>query len=406
MLLKTLKIRLYPSIEQEALMWKHIGAMRFIYNWALAKNIENFKQFNKRLSVNDLGKELTKLKRLEEYSWLYEISNATLKESLRDLEKAYKRFFQIQKESEKFSKAKIKKSQRLGKNLDVYDLKGHPKFKSRKKSEPKFYSRHDRTKFLDDTVHLEMLGNIKYKSDYNIDLTAISKFSNPRVMHNGRVWVLNIGIEVEDEKCKLNDFILGIDLGIKKLAVTNIDSLEAKNINRTKEVRSLEKKLLKLQRQCSRKYLMNRSGDKFKNTNNIIKLEQKIKKLHNRLKHIRENYIHQITSKMVKTKPKMVVMEDLKVSNMMKNKHLSKAIQKQGFNMFIDQMKYKCNKLGIKFVAADTFYPSSKKCSNCGTIKKDLKLSDRVYKCICGFTCDRDKNAAYNLANYGLEISL
>ncbi|SHK61234.1 transposase, IS605 OrfB family, central region [Paramaledivibacter caminithermalis DSM 15212] len=148
---------------------------------------------------------------------------------------------------------------------------------------------------------------------------------------------------------------------------------------------------------------MNKKGGSYQKTKNIAKIEKKIKKLHRKLQNIRLNHIHQTTSKMVKAKPSRVVMEDLKVSNMMKNKHLAKAIANQGFYTFINQMNYKCEKYGIEFIQTPTFYPSSKTCSNCGTIKKDLKLSDRVYKCECGFTCDRDKNASYNLANYGLE---
>ena len=207
---------------------------------------------------------------------------------------------------------------------------------------------------------------------------------------NGRVWVLSVAIEIETEKEKLNDFTVGVDLGIKALSITNRDELDAKNINKTQTVRQLEKKLKKLQKQCSRKHEMNKKGESYQKTKNILKLEKRIKKLHRRLAHIRENHIHQATAKIVKTKPFSVVMEDLKVSNMLKNKHLSQAIAKQGFNTFIQ---------------VPTFYPSSKMCSGCGNLKKDLKLSDRNYKCQCGFIADRDKNASYNLAKYGLEIS-
>lgn len=150
---------------------------------------------------------------------------------------------------------------------------------------------------------------------------------------------------------------------------------------------------------------MNRKGGSYQKTKNIAKIEKKIKRLHSKLQHIRLNHIHKATNKMVKTKPLRVVMEDLNVRGMMKNRHLSKAIAEQGFYTFVTQMKYKCEMYGIEFIQIPRFYPSSKTCSNCGTIKKDLKLSDRTYKCECGFTCDRDKNASYNLANYGLEKS-
>lgn len=373
-----INVRLYPTEEQITLMYKHIGCMRFVYNWALAKQIDNYKLNGKKISVTELGKELTILKNTEGYEWLYEVSNATLKESIRDLNKAYKNFF---------------------------NGSGFPKFKSKRKSEPKFYSRYDKVYFKNEFVNLEKIGKVKFKADYDIDLTTITKFSNPRVKFNGRVWVLSVGIETQTENITLNDFSLGIDLGIKELAVTNIDSLDTKNINKTNRVKKLSKKLKRLQRQCSRKYIMNKKGGSYQKTKNITKIELKIKKLHSKLKNIRLNHTHQATSKMVKIKPSRVVMETLNVKGMIKNKHLSKAIAEQGFNIFINQMKYKCEKYGIEFIQVPTFYPSSKTCSHCGSIKKDLKLSHRIYKCTCGFTCDRDKNASYNLANYGLEIS-
>ena len=375
-MMRGLNIRLYPTKEQEELMYKHIGSMRFVWNWALDKQVDFYKKTKKKLSVTELGKELTRIKQLKEYTWLYEVSNATLKESIRDLDKAYQRFFKGS---------------------------GFPKFKSRKKSEPRFYSRYDKVKFTKDTVNLEKIGKVKYRADYAMDLTQITKFANPRVKFNGRCWVLTLGIETSIKEVKINDFSLGIDLGIKELAITNIDELDTKNINKTQKVKKLIKKLKRLQRQCSRKYENNREGVRYQKTKNIAKLENKIKKLHNKIRNIRLNHIHQATSMMVKTKPSRVVMEDLNVRGMMKNRHLSRAIAEQGFYTFISQMKYKCERYGIEFIQVPRFYPSSKTCSNCGNIKKDLKLSDRTYRCSCGFTCDRDKNASYNLANYDLE---
>ena len=153
----------------------------------------------------------------------------------------------------------------------------------------------------------------------------------------------------------------------------------------------------------SRKYEANREGDKFVKTNNIIKLEKQIKLLHRKLSNIRNNHIHQATNKIIKLKPFRVVMEDLNIKGMMKNKCLSKAIQEQCFYEFIRQMKYKCEWNGIEFIQVDRFYPSSKTCSCCGNIKKDLKLSDRTYICDkCGLIIDRDLNASINLGNYGL----
>lgn len=158
-----------------------------------------------------------------------------------------------------------------------------------------------------------------------------------------------------------------------------------------------------MQRCISKKYIKNKIGNKFIKTMNIKKLEHKIKLIHRRIKNIRENYIHQITSHLVKTKPSRIVIEDLNIKGMLKNKHLSKATAEQSFYRFISVLGYKCDWNNIKFIKADRFYPSSKLCSCCGNIKKDLKLKDRTYKCSsCGFIIDRDFNASLNLANYKL----
>lgn len=176
-----------------------------------------------------------------------------------------------------------------------------------------------------------------------------------------------------------------------------------KNINKTHTVKQLNKKLRRLQRQVSRKYLKNKSGNKFIKTSNIVRLEHKIKLIHRRLKNIRENYIHQITTYLVKTKPSRIVIEDLNIRGMLKNKHLSKAIAEQCFYKFITTLDYKCRWGSIEFIKANRFYPSSKLCSRCNNIKKDLRLKDRVYTCHrCGLVIDRDFNASINLANYKL----
>ncbi|MGL5417515.1 MAG: RNA-guided endonuclease InsQ/TnpB family protein [Clostridium sp.] len=378
---KGFTIRLFPTEEQDILMRKHIGSQRYIYNWGLAKNKELYELEKKKYSTTDLGKMLTKFKKEDEVKWLNEISNATLKESLRNLDKAYTNFFKGG---------------------------GFPKFRSKKHSNATFYTRYDRLKFhSNNTVNLEKIGRIKFKSSYkDYDFTRITKFSNPTVTWNNRCWVLNFTIDIESNVNKLEDKVLGIDLGIKQLAICNLDGLDIPNINKIKIVKDLEKKLKKLQRQCSRKYEKNKKGGSYQKTKNIAKLELKIKKLNSKLKNIRLNHIHQATNKLVKTNARMIVMEDLKTSNMMKNNHLAKAIANQGFYKFIEQIKYKCALNGIEFIQVPTFYPSSKMCSCCGSIKKDLKLSDRIYKCTCGFTCDRDKNATFNLAKYGLSQSL
>lgn len=373
-MIKGFKIRLYPTKEQEILFYKHINCQRYIYNWALNLNNELYKKDKKKYSSTELSKMLTQYKKQK--VWLNEVSSATLKESIRNLDKAYTNFY--------------KKRSKL------------PKFKSKKKSKLSFYSRYNRIKFYENnTVNLEKIGKVKYKSSYNIDFTKENLFKNPNVSYNGRCWVLTFGLEVENKVDKLTKNIIGIDLGIKYLATCS-DGVVYKNINKEIIIKKLEKKLKRLQRKVSKKYLKNKKGGRYIKTNNIKKLEKDIKHIHQRLKNIRLNYLHQTTTNIVKTKPYKVVMEDISVTNMMKNKSIAKQVSKLGLYEFIRQMKYKCEWNNIKFIQVDRYYPSSKMCSKCGNIKHDLKLLERKYTCECGLNIDRDFNASLNLMNYGL----
>ena len=376
-MMKSVKIRLLPTKEQEELMFKSIGCSRFAYNCALNRCIELYKQ-GVKYNMSNIRKEFTQLKKQEEYKWLNEVSNTTMVESMRNLDKAFKSFFR-------------KKS-------------GYPKFKTKRKSKQSFYVRYDRLYFINNFANIEKIGKVKYKTNYDIPQGKnICKFSNPYCSFDGKYWYLSFGFEVEENQTTLNkDLSIGIDLGIKHLAVVNVLDKPIKNINKTKRVKRLKKRLKRLQRQVSRKYEANKQGNKCVKTNNIIKLEKRIKLLHRKLSNIRNNHIHQATNKIIKLKPYRVVMEDLNIKGMIKNKHLSKAIQEQCFYEFIRQMKYKCEFNGIQFIQADRYFPSSKMCSCCGSIKKDLKLKDRVYKCDCGLEIDRDLNASINLSNYGL----
>lgn len=373
-MIKSVKIRLLPTKEQELLMLKSIGCSRFAYNWALNRANEMYQNGDK-YSMANIRKEFTQLKKQEDFKWLNEVSNTMMVESMRNLDKAFKSFFK-------------KKS-------------GYPKFKSKRKSSKSFYARHDALYFKDGVCNIEKIGKVKFKTNYDI---PNCKYSNPYCSYDGKYWYLSFGFEVEENQTTLNkDLSIGIDLGVKDLATINVLDKPIVNINKTKKVRRLKKKLKRLQRQISRKYEANKNGNKFVKTNNIVKLEKQIKLLHRKLSNIRNNHIHQATNRVIKLKPYRVVMEDLNVGGMMKNKHLAKAIQEQCFYEFIRQMKYKCEFNGIDFVQVDRWYPSSKTCSCCGSIKQDLKLKDRTYKCNdCGLEIDRDKNASINLGNYGL----
>lgn len=277
-------------------------------------------------------------------------------------------------------------------------MSGKPRFKSRKRSKKSFYHDNVKLKVKDNKlVKIEKVGWIKTNEQLPIGV----KYTNPRISYDNKYWYLSVGIEQEGIQEELTEISLGIDLGLKNLAICS-DGAIYKNINKTCTVKKIEKKLKRLQRQISRKYEKNKKGKEYVKTKNIIKLEKQIQQVHRRLTNIRNNYLHQTTTSIVKTKPYRIAIEDLAVSNMMKNKHLSDAIRKQGFYEFRRQLEYKCNFRGINLVVADRFYPSSKSCSQCGKIKKDLKLKDRVYKCSCGLNIDRDLNASINLSKYKL----
>lgn len=377
-MIKGYKIRIYPTPEQEKQMWQHIGSCRYIWNYMLAIQEERHKQGEKRLSAFSMMNLLKPLKNDGEHDWLYEVSNTSLQIVCRDLDKAYSAFFK-----------KIAK---------------YPKFKSKKRSKSNFPIRADAFYFKDEhLVQIQKVGKVKYKTDFNLPIGREHKFTNPRISYNNGKWILSFGMECENQAPTLSDKAMGIDLGVKDLAVVAYgdEHLTFHNINKSKKMRELNKKAKQTQRAISRKYEANRRGKAYIKTKNIEKLETKLRSLHQRIANIRSNYIHQTTHTLVSMLPKRVVMEDLNISGMMNNKHLSKAIQEQCFYEFIRQMRYKSEWNGIEFVQADRFYPSSKTCSCCGSIKHDLKLKDRTYTCPeCGMVIDRDLNAAINLSRY------
>lgn len=370
-MIKAIKVRLYPNEKQEESLWKSVGTARYIYNWALARQEENYKNGEKFISDGILRKELTQLKK-SELSWLNEVSNNVAKQAVKDACNAYKRFFK--------------------------GLSDKPRFKSKRKSKKSFYN--DNVAFRvkeNNLVKIEKVGWVKTNEQLPIGV----KYSNPRISYDNKYWYISVGIEQEEIQEELTDVSLGIDLGLKEFAICS-DGTVFKNINKSYVVRKIEKRLKRLQKQVSRKYELNRIGKEYIKTNNIIKLEKQIQQVHRRLANIRNNYLHQTTASIVKTKPYRVVIEDLNVKGMMKNKHLSDSVRKQGFYEFKRQLEYKCKFRGIELILADRFYPSSKTCSQCGEVKKDLKLKDRVYKCSCGLIIDRDLNASINLSRYKL----
>lgn len=366
------KIRLIPSPEHERQLWMSAGVSRWAYNWTLARQEANYSNGNKKfLSDNVLRKEITQLKKIEEYRWLGGVSSKVASQSVIDACNAYKRFFK--------------------------GISNKPKFKSKRKTKPSFYCPNDKIKFKNKSALIEKVGWIKTAEKFPI----VDQYFNPRVTHDGKYWYLSVIVEKEIKTSEKTNVIIGIDLGIKELAVCS-NGMAFKNINKTPEVRKIEKRLKRLQRKVSKKYLLNKEGERYVKTSNIIKLERNIRLLYRRLKNIRDNHLHQATNAVVKTKPSKVVMEDLDIKGMMKNKYMSKAVQNQKMYEFKRQMIYKCRRNQIEFLQVDRWFPSSKTCSNCGNIKRSLNLQERMYVCECGIVIDRDMNAALNLAKAGI----
>ena len=381
---------LLPNNKQKTKLFQYADTARFAYNWALGREQENYKNGGKFISDGELRKEFTQLKKTDEYAWLNEIDCDVPKQAIKDACEAYRDFF---KGYTKF-----------------------PRFKSKKHSVPKFYQDNVKIKFTDTHVKLMLIaGKGKATSKRNQKFCRIRlaehgriptdcKYCNPRIKYDGLNWYITVGIEYEDSTTLLSNEGIGIDLGIKDSAICS-DGNTYKNINKLQKIKKLEKRKRRLQRSISRKYEKNKEGGSYCKTSNIIKSEKELLKLNHRLTNIRQNYLHQTTTEIVKTKPSFVVLEDLNVKGMMKNRHLSKAVQQQCFAEFRRQIEYKSAWNNIPVIIADRFFPSSKLCSCCGNIKSDLKLSDRIYKCECGNVIDRDYQASLNLKRYG-EIAL
>ena len=386
-MIKTIRVMLNPNNKQKTKLFQYANTARFAYNWALGREQENYKNCGKFISDGDLRKEFTQLKKTDEYAWLNEIDCDVPKQAIKDACVAYRRFFNG------YSK--------------------FPRFKSRKHSTPSFYQDNVKIKFTNTHVKLMLVsGKGKATSKRNQKFCRVRlveygriptknvKYMNPRIKYDGLNWYITVGIEYEDSDTLPSNEGIGIDLGIKDLAICS-DGSTYKNINKSQKVKKLEKRKRRLQRSISRRYEKNKKGESYCKTSNIIKREKELLKLNHRLTNIRQNYLHQITSEIVKRKPSFICIEDLNVKGMMKNRHLSKAVQQQCFGEFRQQIEYKSAWNNIRVIIANRFFPSSKLCSCCGNIKKDLKLSDRIYKCECGNVIDRDYQASLNLKRYG-----
>lgn len=387
-MIKTIRVMLIPNKHQATRLFQFAGTARFAFNWALEQEKKNFEAGGKFISDFELRKLFTQFKNEPSNKWLYTISNNVCKQAIKDAILAYQKFFN--------------------------GLAQHPKYKSRKRNRPSFYIDPVKLQVTSTHVKLESIAQSKKKGRQRANWFRLAEqeripldasYSNPRITFDGLNWFLTVGIDCEAPEAvpSTNDGI-GIDVGVKDLAICSTGQVY-KNINKSSRVRRLKKKVRRLQRQISRKYLKNKKGESYRKTRNIVRSEKQLLRVTHRLTNIRTNYIQQVSTEIVKREPSFIVLEDLNVSGMMKNRYLARAVQEQKLAEFYRIVQYKCEWHGIRLITADRFYASSKLCSVCGHKKPDLKLSDRIYRCEhCGTVIDRDYNASLNLYHYGKSI--
>ena len=374
---KALKIELKLTVAQKIKVCQTIGTERFIYNEYIKYNQEQYKLGNKFVSANDFSKYINNiyLPNNPDKKWIKDVSSKSVKQAMIYGEQAFKRFF---KGLTAFPVFKKKGRNELG----AYFVKNN-------KKDFEFY----RHKIKIPTLKFVRVKEYGYiPKNANIKSGTITKIADK--------YFLSLIIEVKDIVKTENTSIkgLGIDLGIKDTAICSNGKI-FKNINKTIKIKKLKKKLKREQRKMSRSIEYSKSKKiKLRELKNFNKKKLKVQKIFYRLNCIRDDYNNKIVNEITRAKLKYITIEDLKVSNMIKNKHLSKAIQEQNFYAIRTKLINKCKERNIELRLVDTFYPSSKTCSCCGEIKKDLKLNDRIYKCCnCGLEIDRDYNASINL---------
>ena len=375
-MLKSFKTEINPTSEQKVKINKTIGTCRYIYNFYLSHNKTLYDKGEKFMSGKSFSVWINNeyITNNPDKGWIKEVSSKSVKKSIEDGYIAFKRFFKNQS--------------------------GFPKFKKKGKSDVKMYfvknnptdCRCERHR-----INIPTLGWVRLKEKGYIPTSKdgwVIK-SGTVSIKAGRYYV-SVLIEVPDTEIANNSNEgIGIDLGLKDFAIVS-NGKTYKNINKSARLKKLEKQLHREQRCLSRKYENLKKGGVTQRAN-IQKQKLKVQKLHQKMENIRADYINKTIAEIVKTKPSYITIEDLNVKGMMKNRYLSKAVASQKFYEFRTKLKNKCDENGIELRVVDKMYPSSKLCHCCGAIKKDLKLSDRIYKCDCGYMADRDYNASLNL---------
>lgn len=376
-MLKSFKTEINPTQEQKVKINKTIGTCRYVYNFYLSHNKERYDRGEKFMTGKSFSVWLNNeyIPDNPDKAWIKGVSSKSIKKSIEDGCTAFSKFFKHQS--------------------------AFPKFKKKGNSDVKMYFvKTDKKTIIPCQRHrikIPTLGWVRLKEKGYIPTTKDGFIirSGTISVKAGRYYVSAL-VEIPDNQIT-NDFSdgIGIDLGLKDFAVVSNGKIY-KNINKSGKIKKLEKKLRREQRCLSRKYENLKKGETTQRAN-IQKQKLKVQKLYHKMDNVRTDYINKTIAKIVKTKPSYITIEDLNVKGMMKNRHLSKAVASQKFHEFRTKLKKKCDENGIELRIADRFYPSSKRCHCCGCIKKDLKLSDRIYRCACGYEEDRDFNASLNL---------
>ncbi|MGH1305733.1 RNA-guided endonuclease InsQ/TnpB family protein [Bacillus pretiosus] len=369
------KVRLIPTPEQEQVLRNHAGAARFAYNYCKRMSDRYYKLFGKSVSQLALQKRFTKIKKRKRYEWLKDINAQVPKQASKDFDKARKHSFK------------------------KYKNGYHTSYKSKKDVIQGFYANYERLIIGKKVVHIQSIGEVKTSQQ----LPRNKKPSNPRVTFDGRHWWISVGFQEDFESQELTNESIGVDIGLKELFVASNGTKE-RNINKDAKVKKLLKRKKSAQRDMSRRF---KKGVKIQSAG-YEKAKAEHLRLSRKITNIRNNHIHQATAKLVKTKPVRIVVEDLPISNLLKNKKLSKAFSFQKLHFFFQCLSYKCEKYGIAYVKADKWFASSKICSCCG-VKYDhsvqpegqWSLKIREWRCVeCNSHHDRDVNAAINLSRW------
>lgn len=375
-MLKSFKTEIHPTEEQKARIRRTIGTCRYVYNFYLGHNKALHDNGEKFMTGKSFSLWLNNeyIPNNPDKTWIREVYSKAVKKSIEDGCTAFTRFFKHQSD--------------------------FPKFKKKGKSDVKMYFVRNNPKDCQCERHrlkIPTLGWVRIKEKGYIPTTKDGYMirSGTVSVKAGRFYV-SVLVEIPDVNIGNNSNEgIGIDLGLKDLAIVS-NGKTYRNINKSAGLKKLEKQLIREQRSLSRKYENLKKGESTQRAN-IRKQKLKVQKLHHKMDNIRTDHINKTIAEIVKTKPSYITIEDLNVKGMMKNRCLSKAVASQKFYEFRTKLKAKCDENGIELRVADRFYPSSKTCHHCGSVRKNLKLSDRIYRCECGYVADRDLNAALNL---------